>query len=512
MDVGRFLDIAVNRSPERIALVFDNRRYTYAQLAVRVGRLMTGMARMGVRKGERVATLTTNCSEMIEIYLATVRLGAIFTPLSYRSIDDNAIYLINDAKPVLLFVNEGCRDMAERIADRLTTVQHVFSCSPGTDRFGDYEKLMSDSDPFEHEVAIAPGDSCQLIYTSGTTGKPKGVLLSHENVIWNTLNMLQVRKDRPTDVALIVGPMFHSAALNSHFTSRLALGATSVVLGEFDPDLLLETIQREKITVLSGTPTMFMMLLNRCRPGQYDTASVTTITSGADKCPAALKRNILSLFPNADGICDVYGCTECAPCVTTLSAEDSLIKAESIGRALPFVQVRLIDPGSEDGPEVPVGQTGEIVVRGPNVMQGYYNKPEETAAVLSNGWLRTGDLARKDADGFFYIVDRLKDIIVSGGENIAPKEIEDVMYENPEILKAAVFGVPDSKWGEKVCAAVVGIEGHELTYQALKTFLTGRIERFKVPKEIYFVDQLPESSTGKVRRHILREQYSTRNA
>jgi acyl-CoA synthetase (AMP-forming)/AMP-acid ligase II len=317
--------------------------------------------------------------------------------------------------------------------------------------------------------------------------------------------MILARHDRPDDVALIVGPMFHTAALNSHYTSRLALGATSVVVGKFDPGEFMETVHREKITVVSGTPSMFIMLMEHCSPGQYDTSLVTTLSTGSDKTPDHVKRAMVALFPNAQGIYDIYGCTECAPCVTTLDKSEYFTKKDSVGPPLPFVEVRLL---GEKGEEVPVGQPGEIVVRGPTVMKGYFNQPEETAKVMKDGWLYTGDLARSDEDGYLYIVGRKKEIIISGGENVSAREVEDVLVSHPAIFKAAVFGLPDKRWVEKVTAAVVLREGHALTDEQLLSFLRERMAGYKIPKEIIFTDQLPESATGKVQKEVLKKKYA----
>ncbi len=506
MDVGHFLDIAECRFPDKLAVVSGGRRITYRQLKDRVQRLMAGLANLGVNKGDRVGTLMWNRSELIEIYLAAIRLGAVFTPLNYRLKGPEVSFVLKDARPTLLVADENCEDLAGEVASDVPETKRLYCTTswPKGD-FQRYESLVEGNPPYGERAVLSEEEPCQLIYTSGTTGRPKGVILTHENVLWNTVNMVLARHDRPQDVALIVGPMFHTAALNSQYTSRLALGATSVIMDKFEPADFMELVQREKITVVSGTPSLFIMLMEHCSPGQYDTSSVTTVTTGSDRTPDHVKRAMVELFPNAQGIYDIYGCTECAPCITTLDKREYFIKKDSVGPPLPFVEVRLLD---EKGKEVPVGQPGEIVVRGPNVMKGYFRQPEETAKVLKDEWLYTGDLARSDEDGYLTIVGRKKEIIISGGENVSAREVEDGLVSHPAVLKAAVFGLPDPKWVERVTAAVVLREGHALNKEQLLSFLRGRMAGYKIPKEIIFTDRLPESATGKVQKEVLKRKYA----
>lgn len=504
MNIGQLLDIAQHRFPDKKALVSLGRSYTYSQLRQRVRGLMAALLALGVQKGDRVAVITWNRSEMIEVYLAAVSLGAMFLPLNFRLQVAELEFVLADAQPCVLFCEERFRPLAEKalagLASPLRQVV-VIPDEPGPEPTGAYEELLVAHGQAAGGPPLQASDPCQLMYTSGTTGRPKGVMLSHENVIWNSLNMLQVRQDQPQDVALIVGPLFHAAALNSHYTSRLALGATCVVMSKFDALELMRLVEREKITVVSGTPTMFVILSEQCRPGQFDTSSVTTLTSGSDKLPDHIKRTMLDYFPSARGIYDVYGSTECSPCVTTLTAEESLRKTGCVGRPLPFLQVRLLDDAGRD---VPQGTPGEVVVRGPNVMLGYYQQPAETAKVLKDGWLYTGDLAVADQEGALYIVDRKKDLIISGGENLSPREVEEVLFSHLDVLKAAVVGLPDPKWGEKVCAVVVLRQDRQVEAAQLALYCKERLAGYKVPKRFVFMTQLPESGTGKVKKNELR--------
>lgn len=507
MIVRDFLGFAADHYPEKLAIIFKDRRITYRQLHDRVQRLAAGFIRLSIKKGDRVAVLMWNSTELVEAYLAAAHMGAIFTPINYRLTKGELEYVLSDASPSILIVDQKCRAMVTgaisdpRLTERLYCVSAP--CPEGTKPYSD----LFTAEPLTAKTPLDIHDPCQLIYTSGTTARPKGVLLSQDNVVWNTINMLLRRHDRHDDVALIVGPMFHSAALNSHYTARLSMGATAVIMDRFDAKEMMELIQREKITVVSGSPTLLIMLMEHCKPGDYDTSSVTTLTSGADKLRLQVQKAIREYFPNINGVYDVYGPTECSPCVTTLEARDSLRKVGSVGPPLPFVKVRLLD---DAGNQVKTGEVGEIVVQGPVVMLGYYKQPEETAKVMKEGWFYTGDIAWADEEGYLFFSDRKKDVIVSGGENIASREVEEALYKHPDVFRVAVFGVPDEKWGERVIAAIVPKEGRHPVLEEVREFTRQHLSSYKVPKEILIMDQLPESGTGKVQKQALKKMYQAR--
>lgn len=503
MDVGCFLDISEARFPQKTAIISKERRYTFKRLKERVQCLMTGLARLGVKEGDRVATLTLNSSEMMELNLASIRLGALFTPLNYRLKGPELSYIVENAQPKMLVTDETHEDLTGQVVSDIGMTFPIFSTSINPrSGFKPYDTLVQENEPYRGSVNLSENDPCQLLYTSGTTAKPKGVVLSHENVIWNAFNLIQARRDRPEDVTLVVGPLYHAAALNSHFIPRLALGATMIIMDKFDPELMMDLIQVEKVTVVPGNPTLFIMLLEHCSRSQYNTSSVTTLTSGSDKLPDRIKKSLIELFPRSEGIFDIYGLTEAGPCVTCLDARDSLRKTGCVGPPLPFVQVRLLDA---KGQQVPTGKPGEIVLRGPTVMKGYFGMPEETTKVLKDGWLYSGDLARVDEEGFLYIVDRKKDMIVTGGENVSPREVEEVLFSHPDVLKAAVFSLPDPKWGEKVVAAVIPRKGQGVKAERIQAFLKERLAGFKVPKKIIFAESFPEAGAGKVQKNVLKQ-------
>jgi acyl-CoA synthetase (AMP-forming)/AMP-acid ligase II len=340
-----------------------------------------------------------------------------------------------------------------------------------------------------------------MLYTSGTTGKPKGAVLTHGNVLWNLVNTLLAREDKEGEIALVTGPLYHAAALNNHFLIRLALGGASVLMKHFEPRKFMELIEREKVNVISGAPAMFHLLLNLPDVEKYDTRSITRCTLGASTLPDETKKKIMKLFPNTGGIYDVYGATEVSPTLTVLKAADSFRKTACVGPAVPFLEVKIVDPQDR---EVPRGETGEIICRGPNVMKGYYKDPQGTAEALKGGWLHTGDIGRMDEEGFVYIVDRKKDLVISGGENIYPREIEELLYSHPKIREAAVVGAPDPLWGETVKAFVVLKTGESLTEEEVIEYCKAHLASYKKPKRVEFIDLLPRNPSGKVLKNVLR--------
>jgi acyl-CoA synthetase (AMP-forming)/AMP-acid ligase II len=342
------------------------------------------------------------------------------------------------------------------------------------------------------------------MYTSGTTGRPKGVLITHGNVLWNLVNALLGREEKEGEISLVIGPLYHTAALNNHLTIRVAMAGTSILLKRFEPKHVMEIIEKEKVTVISGAPAVYHHLLALPDVERFDTRSVTKCTTGSSILPDETKERLLKLFPNAKGVYDVYGCTEASPNITILKAAASLRKQACVGLSLPFLEVRIVDEQDRD---LPPGDVGELICRGPNVMKGYYKDQKATQEVLKKGWLHTGDLARMDEEGFIYIVDRKKDMIVSGGENIYPREIEEMLYHHPKIQDVAVIGVPDQFWGESVKAFIVLKRGESMKEEEVIEYCKNHLASYKKPKSVEFIETLPRNPSGKVLKTELRESY-----
>ena len=500
MNVGMLLGISAGKYPGVCSLVDGDRRQSFAELEDRVSRLHGAMAQAGLEPGDRVGILFHNSMEFVETYFAAVRSGLLATPINFRLVGEEMAHILNDAGCRVLFHGPEFSDTLAGVTDVLDALE--FRVSPGGEAGArDYEDFLTTGEPLPVLESISEKDPCQLMYTSGTTGLPKGAVLTHRSVIWNLFNTIHGREDQTGQVSIIVGPLYHTAALNNHLTIQLSLGGTSVLIKKFDALGLLETIQKEKATLISGSPAMYNLLLNHPEAEYFDTGSVTKCTAGADKLLMETKRRLMEFFPNIHGVYDVYGCTEAAPCITILNERDSLRKDGSVGKALPFLQARLVD---ENDQPVPPGTTGEIVCKGPNVMQGYWNRPQDTASVMRNGWLHTGDLAVMDEEGFYFIVDRKKDMIVSGGENIYPREVEEVLFTHPGIADAAVVGMPDEMWGESVRAFVVPVAGASLSEREVIDFCKRHLASYKKPKRVDFVEEIPRNASGKALKMDLR--------
>ncbi|MCB2188037.1 MAG: long-chain fatty acid--CoA ligase [Deltaproteobacteria bacterium] len=500
MNVGYLLDNAAEKFPDRLAVVADQGRYSFSQLHQRCTKLAGAMLAAGLCRGQRVALLFFNGAPFVETYLAAVKVGLVATPINFRLVAGEVRFLLEDSQAAALFHGPEFAPLVAEIRDQCPALRLVVSPG-GSGRTQDYESFLAAGTEEYPIPALTEQDQCQIMYTSGTTGRPKGAVITHGNVLWNLVNTILGREDKPDQVSVVVGPLYHTAALNNHFTIQVALGGTSVLISKFDPAGLLATIERERVNVISGSPAFYQLLMQQPGAWEYDRSSITKCTAGADKLLAETKRQLMEFFPNIRGVYDVYGCTEASPCITILSALESATKHGSVGRALPLTQVRLVD--ELDRP-VPPGQVGELVCRGPNVMQGYHEQPQASAEALQRGWLHTGDLAYVDEEGFYYIVDRKKDMIVSGGENIYPRELEEVLLTHPDIHDVAVVGQPDPLWGESVKAVLVRRPGSSLSEQEVVEFCRSRLASYKKPRLVEFVDELPRNPSGKVLKRQLR--------
>ncbi len=503
MNLASLLWLTCSKHPHSLALVDGEERWDYVSLLQRVRGLAGGLLQRGIAQGDRVAIMLPNCHQFVEAYFACLALGAVATPVNFRFAAPEIRFVLEDSEPSALFFHSSYEQRLKEALEGLPGPRLLVSVEPEAGGLGEgFEGLISPPDSVGEPLETAEEDPCQLMYTSGTTGTPKGALIPHRAVLWNLINTMHGREDKEGERALIIGPMYHTAALNNHLTIQVALGGTAILIRSFDPKLVLKVIQQERATTISGAPTMFRMLMEDPMARTYDRSSITKCTSGASILPQETRRRLESFFPNIKGIYDVYGCTEAAPTISILRDEESRRKPGSVGRALPFVEVKVVD--EEDRP-LPPGEVGELVCRGPNVMLGYYRKPQATREVLRSGWLHTGDLARMDQEGYIYIVDRKKDLIISGGENIFPREIEEVLLEHPAIADAAVVGTPDPLWGEVVHAFLVLRQGHFLTREMVVEHCRRKLAGYKKPRRITFLDQIPRNPSGKTLKGSLRE-------
>ncbi|HEY8450238.1 MAG TPA: long-chain fatty acid--CoA ligase [Bacillota bacterium] len=525
--LDRFLSEAAARFPEQPALIFYGRRFSYRQVDAAANRFAALLANFGIRPGERVALLLPNCPQSVIAYYGALRAGAVIVQLSPMAAPREIILQLEDsgartlvtidlllARALPAFEHGACqRLLVGRLADALPA--HLRLLFPlkarregqdlripersGVFRWSD----RADAPANPPQVTVRPDDLALIQYTGGTTGAPKGAMLTHRNLVANALQTaawfpgVQPGRER----ILCVVPFFHVYGMTVCMNFGIHLAATLILLPRFDVPAVLAAIARHRPTLFPGVPTMYVALLNHPQMQRYDLRSITACISGA----APLPREVQERFEAITGgrLVEGYGLTEASP-VTHANPLFGEGKPGSIGLPLPDTDCRIVD--LEDGRELPAGQVGELLVRGPQVMKGYWNRPAETEQVLRDGWLRTGDVARMDEDGYFYIVDRIKDMIISGGLNVYPREVEEVLYRHPAVREAAVIGVPDAYLGEAVQAYVVLTEGASVDAEELRRYCREHLAAYKVPKTIEFRDELPKSLIGKVLRRALREE------
>jgi len=499
--IDYLLKRTANKYPKKEALVCDSKRISYEQFDQRANRLGNALTSWGVEKGDRVALLLYNSRELAEGIFGIARAGAIGVPLNYRLKPNELAYILNHSGSKVLLYGSEFSEQALPL-HKLTELEK-FICIEGSGPDIGYEELLSQFSGTSPPFKIGEDDPAALLYTSGTTGRPKGVVITHRNQIWACVSQTIEYGVTHRDRVLITAPMFHTGAF-SRFLTAVYLGNSIFILKQFDPVKFLQLVETEEITFTSLVPTMFIMVdqLPQEVKRSFQTTSVEKYITSGSILPVELVRKIQNLFPRAQ-IRDSYGATE-FNFTTVLQPEDFLRKIGSVGRAHVNSEVRILN---DRGTEMSPGEVGEICVRGPHVMKEYYRDPEATREAFTEGWFRTGDLGRMDAEGFFYIVDRKKDMIISGGENIYPREIEEVLYTHEKIAEAAVIGVPDSIWGESVRAIVVTKPGERLTEGEVINFCAQRLAGYKKPKSVIFVDFLPKNTSSKILKKTLKEQF-----
>ncbi|MFF5553138.1 o-succinylbenzoate--CoA ligase [Streptomyces olivaceoviridis] len=484
------------KTPHRTALIHRDRSVTYAELYERTTRLAHALRARGVRPGDRIAYLGPNHPAFLETLFAAGTLGAVFVPLNIRLAEPEIAYQLADsgAKALVHAPSQAPPAAGPPGSTEVRTYVEVGA---------EYEELLAaaSDEPIDQPVRL--DDTCIIMYTSGTTGRPKGAMLTHGNLVWNAFNVLVDHDLTADERALVSAPLFHTAGLNMLTLPVLLKGGTCVLVESFDPDDTFDLIERHRITFMFGVPAMFDQVARHPRWDGADLSSLRILTCGGSPVLTPL---IATYQERGLTFLQGYGMTEAAPGTLFLDAEHAVGKAGSAGVPHFFSDVRVVRP---DLAPVDVGETGEIVVRGPHVMSGYWGLPKETEAVFSDGWFRSGDAARVDDDGYVYIVDRIKDMIISGGENIYPAEIEDQLLAHPDIVECAVIGVPDDTWGEVPRAVVVPREGATLDPDEVIASLSGRLAKYKIPKTVVIADALPRTASGKLLKSRVRSRYGT---
>ena len=509
MPMHAWIHDLAGRSPERLAIRFPGRDFSYAALAQQIDRYTAALAGAGIRRGGCVAYLGLNSPEEIALLFACARRGAMFLPLNWRLAPPEHRQILADCPASLLFVESQFVEHAEALRASLGPGAAISwgDAAPGwtdCDAFLSHggerrATLAADAGASEARESDADAGTPLLVcYTSGSTGKPKGVVLTQEAIAWNALNSAAMHGLTEDDRVLTTLPLFHVGGLNNQTTPALRAGCTVVLHPKFDVEATFDAIEHERITLTVLVPAQLEAMLAHPRWKTADFSSLRMITTGSMIVP---ERLIRAVHARGVPLVQVYGATETCPIAACQQAQDARRKVGSAGRAAAHCELRIV---GDDGRDVAPGATGEIVVRGPNLMSGYWNAPQATAAVMVDGWFHTGDMGHLDAEGFLYVDGRRREMIISGGENIYPAEIENVLTESPDIAEASVVGWPDRRWGEIAVAVVAPRAGRHLDEATVLGLLEGRIARFKHPKRVLFVDALPRTALGKVRREEVR--------
>lgn len=517
MNTANFLSIPGMMFPDQELIVFEGTRLTYASALDRVRRLATSLQALGVKPGDRVAALQTNSNQFIETYYATATVGATFVPLNYRAKQPEIEYMVTAADVKVLFVGSRYVDQIKQLQPKFTSVKHYVAMEGSSPGMLDFEKLVADGSPDIDDAEVDESDVTILMYTSGTTSLPKGVMLTYGDFTNYVVGTVEMADGTDRGTSLLCAPLYHIAGTANIMTAIWA-GRKIVVLKQFDTKEWLEAVHKEKVTHAFVVPTMMKQLIDHPDFSKYDMSSLQNLSYGGAPMPFPVIRKAIESFPPGTGFVNAFGQTETTSTLTVLGPADhrldgppaeverNLKRLTSVGLPLPDVEVQVLD---DDNKPLPANEIGEVVIRTPRVMKGYAGQESATAALLdADGWLHTRDMGYLDEDGYVYLVGRKDDIIIRGGENIAPAEIEAVLHAHPSVDEAAVIGVPDVDWGQKIAAFVALRPGKTASDGELSDFCKQRLASFKKPEIIRFVEALPKNPLGKILKKELKAQFS----
>ncbi len=501
MNIGDWLRKWSELTPQKVAVIDDGHEFSYRELNKRCNQVANFLLQKGIGKGGRVGVLLYNCHEYLEIYFALAKIGAIIVPLNWRMAPPETAYILNDCGASYLFFGKEFLDTALHIRNNVEQVRDYISLGEGNVRWAEnYHKIeaCSSNEPTGFQEPDLE-DPHLILHTSGTTGFPKGAVLSNRKTFFNALNANIFYRLTPLDIFLVSRPLFHSGGLLVDSTPALYMGATVIYKRRFSPQEYLEAIEKYHVTIIETSATFLNFVLKDCDLSRYNLRSLKSCFTGGERVSTAVLREY---HKRGISLSQIFGMTETS-IVTWLSSDDAVRKIGSVGKPVLHGEVKILN---RDMQKINPGEIGEIVVGGPILMSGYWNRPEITREVIRNGWFHTGDLATIDDEGFIYIVDREKDMFISGGENVYPAEVEKLLLTNPKILDLVVYGVPDKKWGEVGKASIILQEKAKMSASEVGEFLRGKIGKFKIPKYIEFIDELPRTATGKIQKYLLAQR------
>jgi fatty-acyl-CoA synthase len=491
------------RTPDKVAVVdlASGRSFSYAQFDARISRLAAHLREaLGIERGDRVAVLALNTTDTLEVQFACGRIGAVFLPLNTRLTVPELHYIVGDAAPRLMIHDSDLAEVALSVA-KLCKVDSALLLGPG----GSYEAAIAAAKPLDKTETVTLDDISTIMYTSGTTGQPKGAIITHGMTFWNCVNLGGPAYISPSSVLLTVLPLFHTGGLNCYTNPVLHAGGTVLIMRAFDPGTALQLISDPSLGInqFFGVPSIYQFMAQH--PSFVTADFSRLVIGGVGGAPMPVP--LLKVW-EARGVAlqQGYGMTETSPAVLTLDKEDAVRKAGSSGKPVLHTEVRIVTP---DGRDAAVDELGELWVKGPNITPGYWNRPDANASSFTDSWLHTGDAARIDDEGFYYIVDRWKDMYISGGENVYPAEVENVLHQLTAIAEAAVIGMPSEQWGETGMAIIALKPGHSITETEIHAHCAANLARFKRPQTIQFVDALPRNATGKIHKPTLRKNFAT---
>lgn len=502
MDIGSYLSVNARNFGEKWAISFEGKDYNYSQFNSEVNKFAHGLLSLKVKKGEKVSLMMKNSDYFVFAYFALAKVGAVVVPINFRLTTVEVEYILEQSETSIIICDEEFDEMIEAAANKTAIRTIITVGNPKIASHISYQELRTENQE-EPDVEVLETDDLEILYTSGTTGRPKGALFDHKRIFNVGLTMIIGMGINQHDHFLHIAPLFHSAQLNLFLVSGVILGASHVIHRDFHPVETLKAIEKYKITHFFGVPVMYNFMLQVPNVRDYDLSSIQRCGYGAAPMPPELVKKSMQLF-QTDRFFNLCGLTEAGPGGILLDPEGHKKHIGKGGKAFFTTEARVVD---ETGEDVKQNCVGEFVLRGETIMKEYYHKPEETKKALKDGWLYTGDLAVIDEYGYITLVDRKKDMIISGGENVYSIEVEEVMYEHPQVLDAAIIGLPDELWGEAVTAIVVPKAGENIDEDEFRRFCRKKLAGYKVPRQIFIEQELPRNASGKILKYQLRKKY-----